>query len=82
MQRRGAKESLEGITGESMTEGSCGTVAQVTGEEELAVEGIIENASQTSSTSDFVSENGFPIGIDAAIVRCIERYGNYKLIFL
>lgn len=77
--RRGAKESLEGITGESMTEGSCGTVAQVTGEEELAVEGIIENASQTSSTSDFVSENGFPIGIDAAIVRCIERYGPEEL---
>lgn len=75
MQRRGAKESLEGMAGESIAEGSCGVATQVAGEDELAVEGIIENAPQTASTSDFVSDNGLPVGIDTAVVRSIERYG-------
>ncbi len=50
--------------------------SQIVGEEEL-VEGIIENVQQTTSTSDFVNENGVPVGIDVAIIRCIERYGQY-----
>lgn len=41
----------------------------------MAVEGIIENTQPTNSTSDYVGENGSPVGIDVAIVRCIERYG-------
>lgn len=72
MQRRGTKESLEGIVGENMGEGTA--TAQTTGDEELVVEGIIETT--VSSTSDFVSDSGLPIGIDTAIVRCIERYGS------
>lgn len=64
------------MTGETLAEGSSTSNPQVTGEEDLAVEGITETVQQTTvSTSDFISENGHPVGLDVAIVRCIERYG-------
>lgn len=64
---------------ESLSEGVVAPT-QSTGDEELVVEGIIETA--ISSTSDFVCENGLPVGLDTAIVRCIERYGNVSSFFL
>jgi len=66
--------------GESFTENAA-VPPQIAGDEELTVEGIIENVQQISSTSDYMGENGSPVGIDVAIVRCIERYGikiNFK----
>lgn len=61
------------MSGDALAEGSSGMNSQVAGEDELAVEG---EGTQTTSTSDFISENGQPVGLDVAIVRCIERYGN------
>lgn len=37
---------------------------------------MIENIQQNTSTSDYVTENGHPVGIDTAIIRSIEKYGN------
>lgn len=78
-QRRSTKESLD-ITGEPLPEGSAGIAPpQIAGEEELAVE--VEGTQPTNSTSDFITESGQPVGIDNAIVRCIERYGMQILLF-
>ncbi|XP_065223415.1 actin-related protein 8 [Planococcus citri] len=75
--RRGTKESLEGMTGETLPD-SGSLTTQITGEDDLAVETIAEGCSQqTTSTSEFLNaENNHPVGLDVAIVRCIERYGN------
>ena len=75
MQRRTTTESLEGIAGEPLAEGSTGITTEMGGEDELAVEGIIEGSQQANSTSDFITDSGQPVGLHIAIARCIERYG-------
>ncbi|XKL61734.1 hypothetical protein PGB90_001567 [Kerria lacca] len=77
--RRGTKESLESIIGESLTDGNSGITSQITNEDDLPVDGMIENIQQNTSTSDYVTENGHPVGIDTAIIRSIEKYGSEEL---
>lgn len=76
------------MAGETLPE-SGPLSTQVAGEDDLAVEGIVEGCSQqTTSTSEFISaENNHPVGLDVAIVRCIERYGKldfsrHRFVFL
>lgn len=76
----GTKES-EAVAGEQIVDNNTSITTQMATEEELVVEGMIENVSQVTSTSDFVNEGGKPVGIDTAIIRSIERYGVFIYVF-